>query len=140
MSLVKMVFADMDGTFVATDKSVPPQNMELLDVLASRDIGFVPCTGRPVSAVPQQILDHEATRYAVGSNGSVVYDNRAKAPIHVVGMNKKAVLDLYEAVTDTLSRQLCGTGVSAAEIGSDGNNIVITSLKALDKSRQAEYN
>ena len=48
--------------------------------------------------------------------------------------------DLYEAVTDTLSRQLCGTGVSAAEIGSDGNNIVITSLKALDKSRQAEYN
>lgn len=98
MSLVKMVFADMDGTFVATDKSVPPQNMELLDVLASRDIGFVPCTGRPVSAVPQQILDHEATRYAVGSNGSVVYDNRAKAPIHVVGMNKKAVLDLYEAV------------------------------------------
>ena len=32
MSLVKMVFADMDGTFVATDKSVPPQNMELLDV------------------------------------------------------------------------------------------------------------
>lgn len=95
---VKMVFADMDGTFLATNKSVPPQNMELLDVLASCGIGFVPCTGRPVSAVPQQVLDHKATHHAVGSNGSVVYDVQAGEPIHVVGMSKRAVLDLYESV------------------------------------------
>lgn len=96
--MISIVFADMDGTFLATDKSVPSANLLALDELARRGVPFVPCTGRPVSAVPHELMDHEATCYAVGSNGAVVYDVRAQAPLHVASMSKKLVIQLYERV------------------------------------------
>lgn len=95
-----MVFADMDGTFLCTNKSVPSQNMRVLDQLASLSIPFVPCTGRPVIGIPAVLLEHEATRFAVGSNGAVVYDVRAQDRLHVCSMEKERVLALYERVRD----------------------------------------
>lgn len=88
----------MDGTFLATNKDVPPLNLAALDMLARNDVPFVPCTGRPVFAVPRVVLDHPATRYAVGSNGSVLYDVRRQRNLRVVGMNKERVLALFELV------------------------------------------
>ena len=95
---IAFVFADMDGTFLADDKSVPVQNMRMLNMLADLQIAFVPCTGRPVSAVPQELRDHRATCYAVGSNGAVIYDIRAQKALHVERMSKDKVLALYERV------------------------------------------
>lgn len=96
--LPRIVFADMDDTFLDTNKDVPAANRELLDVLAKHDVPFVPCTGRTVSAVPGEVLAHPATRFAIGANGSVVHDVRANRRLHVVGMDKRAVLSLYERV------------------------------------------
>lgn len=95
---VSIVFADMDGTFLATNKSVPSGNMRMLDDLADRGIPFVPCTGRPVSGVPREVLEHPATLFAVGSNGAVVFDVRNSRRIHVERMDKRKVLALYERV------------------------------------------
>ena len=97
---VRIVFADMDGTFLATNKDVPLRNLEALDLLAERGIPFVPCTGRPVSAVPHELLAHPATRYAVGSNGSVVFDVARQQNLRVAGMDKRRVVALYERVRD----------------------------------------
>lgn len=99
-SHVSIVFADMDGTFLAADKGVPPRNLQALDVLAARGVPFVPCTGRPVSAVPGELLRHPATRFVVGSNGSVVYDVAQRQNLRVVAMDKRLVLALYERVCD----------------------------------------
>lgn len=96
----RIVFADMDGTFVATDKSVPVENMSLLDWLEGRGVPFVPCTGRPVSAVPAKVLAHPATRYAVGSNGSVIEDVKRGERLHVTTMEAGRVIALYERVRD----------------------------------------
>ena len=93
-----IIFADMDGTFLASSKAVPSLNMRLLDVVAERGSIFVPCTGRPVSAVPAEVLAHDATRYVVASNGSVIYDVKAQKRVHVSGMNKQQVLELYDRV------------------------------------------
>lgn len=98
--MVSIVFADMDGTFLSTDKDVPEQNMRLLDELARRDIPFVPCTGRPISAIPAKVLAHAATRYAVGSNGAVVVDAHTGAVLRERGIPKDRVLALYERVRD----------------------------------------
>lgn len=95
-----IVFADMDGTFLATDKAIPPANLRVLDELETRGIIFVPCTGRPVGGVPAEILAHPATRYAVGSNGAVVYDVQTGRNLHVRAMDKQAVLDLYARVNE----------------------------------------
>ena len=97
---VGIVFADMDDTFLDTNKAIPPQNHELLDVLAREDVPFVPCTGRPVIALPSEIMAHAATRYVVSSNGAVVYDVRAQTNLFVHSIDPQAVLDLYERVQD----------------------------------------
>lgn len=96
--MASIVFADMDGTFLATDKSVPLANLQALDVLLQHHVPFVPCTGRPVSAVPKQIIVHEATRYAVGSNGAVVFDVAQNEALHVERMQADRILALYERV------------------------------------------
>ena len=73
-ALPELVFSDMDGTWLATDKSVPEACARALDALAEVGIGFVPCTGRPAGAIPAELLEHPATRYAASANGAVVWE------------------------------------------------------------------
>ena len=69
----RIVFSDMDDTFLAPDKSLLPRNMAMLDRLAEEGIEFVPCTGRPLSGVFESILAHPAVHYAVCANGASVW-------------------------------------------------------------------
>ena len=94
----RIVFADMDGTFVDAKKQVPPLNMRALDRLVELDIPFVPCTGRPVAAVPQELLSHSATRYVVGANGSVIHDVYANETFHPRDIDPGLVIELYERI------------------------------------------
>ena len=96
----RIVFCDMDGTLLASDKSIPNENLRALDLLAKRGIPFVPCTGRPVVGVPEVVRAHEAVRYVVGANGGVVRDVRAGANLMATGIEKDAVLALYERVRE----------------------------------------
>lgn len=93
-----VVFCDMDGTLLAADKSIPALNLEALDLLAERGIPFVPCTGRPVSAVPEAVLSHPAVRFVVAANGGVVADVRTDSMLRVMALNKQCVLELYDRV------------------------------------------
>ena len=97
---VRIVFADMDGTFVDTAKRVPQLNMRALDRLAELGTPFVPCTGRPVAAVPPELLSHPATCYVVGANGSVVHDVRSKKTFHPRDIDPALVIELYERIRD----------------------------------------
>ena len=97
---VRIVFADMDGTFVDAEKRVPPLNMRALDRLNELDIPFVPCTGRPVAAVPPELLSHPATRYVVGANGSVVHNVRSGEAFHPRDIDPALVIELYERIRD----------------------------------------
>lgn len=97
---VGIVFCDMDGTFLASDKSIPDENLALLDVLAAHGIEFVPCTGRPVSAVPAEVLSHRAVRHAVAANGGLVVDVRTGTSLLSRPLAKESVLELYERVRE----------------------------------------
>lgn len=69
---MKIVFSDMDGTFLDAEKQVTDESWAALDELARRGIGFVPCTGRPLSGIYPEILEHPAVQYAVSANGATV--------------------------------------------------------------------
>ena len=43
---IRVVFCDMDGTFLTRDKRVLGENFALLDRLAEKSVPFVPCSGR----------------------------------------------------------------------------------------------
>jgi predicted mannosyl-3-phosphoglycerate phosphatase (HAD superfamily) len=60
---IRVVFCDMDGTFLARDKRVPPENHALLDRLAEKGIPFVPCSGRIWRGLPAEVLAHPKEAY-----------------------------------------------------------------------------
>ena len=68
-----IVFSDMDGTLLTSDKHMSDATWAMLDELARRGIEFVPCTGRPLSGVFELILAHPAVHYAVCANGASVW-------------------------------------------------------------------
>lgn len=68
-----IVFSDMDGTLLTSDKQMSDATWAMLDELARRGIEFVPCTGRPLSGVFEAILAHPAVHYAVCANGASVW-------------------------------------------------------------------
>ena len=68
-----IVFSDMDGTLLTSDKQMSDATWAMLDELVRRGIEFVPCTGRPLSGIFEPILAHPAVHYAVCANGASVW-------------------------------------------------------------------
>lgn len=81
-----IVFSDMDGTLLTSDKQMSDATWSMLDELARRGIEFVPCTGRPLSGIFEPILAHPSVHYAVCANGASVWQldddvpNEPRAP------------------------------------------------------------
>ena len=70
--MLKLVFTDLDGTFVDTQKQVPERNARVLDLAAERGVQFVPCTGRNANGVLPDLANHPAVRYAICCNGAAL--------------------------------------------------------------------
>ena len=58
--MLKLVFVDMDGTFLNSAKKITPENLAAMDLAAQRGVQFVPCTGRNVNGIPEQMVSHPA--------------------------------------------------------------------------------
>ena len=98
--MLKLVFTDLDGTFVDSNKRVPGRNARVLELAEERGVQFVPCTGRSPSGIIPELAQSPAVRYAVCCNGAVVADLREHRVLRSVPMSKKQVLGLYEKVRD----------------------------------------
>lgn len=71
---IKMLALDLDGTLLTTDKRLTPYARE--NIQKALDIGcnVLISTGRPVHAIPEELLDFEGMRYAVTANGARILD------------------------------------------------------------------
>ena len=72
--MLKLAFVDMDGTFLNSAKKITPENLAAMDLAAQRGVQFVPCTGRNVNGIPEQMVSHPSVNYAVCCNGALVCD------------------------------------------------------------------
>lgn len=97
---VRIVFSDLDRTLLATDKSLPARNRAALDRLAELGIPFVPCSGRSVTGLPRELVEHPACQYAVCANGADVEDLRSHETLHTASLDRERCLALYERVQD----------------------------------------
>ncbi len=110
----KIVFTDLDGTFLARDKTVPPRNLKVARELEERSIPLVPCTGRPISGLTPVVLELPGIRYVIYANGAGIWDLEGKGPgaeaafgrhipgacIHKVVLSRGAILDAYRELKD----------------------------------------
>lgn len=81
MHPIKLVAADLDGTLLTRKKEMTPRLSCALEGLRQRGIFFVPATGRPLGSLPACVREIPALRYAITSNGAVVYDLETEQPL-----------------------------------------------------------
>lgn len=98
--MLKLVFTDLDGTFVDSHKRVPERNRRVLALAAQKGVQFVPCTGRNANGIPPVLAESDAVRYAVCSNGASVVDLREGRALRSVPMDPAQVKELYAAIGD----------------------------------------
>lgn len=109
----RIVFADMDDTFLAPDKTLLPRNMAMLDRLAEEGIEFVPCTGRAWHTIPVEVRHHPATHYGVPSDGAVAIDATSEEVLLDQSLGAERALALLSRVCGLL-------GSMAFEVFADG--------------------
>ena len=96
--MVKLVFVDMDDTFLTPEKTITPLNRQALDLVYERGIQFVPCTGRNYTGLPEELVSHPSVRYAVCCNGAIVRDLCENRNLHEVVMDHALVHDLWHQI------------------------------------------
>jgi Cof subfamily protein (haloacid dehalogenase superfamily) len=96
--VLKLVFVDMDDTFLTPEKTITPLNRQALDLAYERGIQFVPCTGRNYTGLPEELVSHPSVRYAVCCNGAIVRDLRENRNLHEVVMDYALVHDLWHQI------------------------------------------
>lgn len=96
--MVKMIFSDLDGTFLDDDKCVPAVNEQMLCRLDGLGIDFVPCSGRMLSGIPEEISSHPCVKHAICSDGACIVEFCEGEPrvLFSGGLEKDAVKELYE--------------------------------------------
>lgn len=98
--MVKLVFVDMDGTFLDSHKAISEKNEQALAQADELGVQFVPCTGRNVNGVPAQMMAHDCVKYAVCCNGALVCDANSMETLREVALEKSLVASLYDQVKD----------------------------------------
>lgn len=96
--MVRLIFSDLDDTFLAADKTIPDANRALLEEASRKNIQFVPCTGRNINGIPPVIAGYGCVHYAVCCNGALVADLDRGEVIHEVDIEKEEVHQLFRAL------------------------------------------
>lgn len=76
----KILFTDLDGTLLSTDKTVSEKNRKAISKALAAGHYITAATGRPVESARQVIKDLGLIMpgcYTIAFNGAVVYDNAA---------------------------------------------------------------
>lgn len=106
MNQYKMVAFDLDGTLLTREKEITPYTSAVLAELVRRKIIVVPTTGRPISAVPEELQQFPGIRYVISANGARVIDlaERKVLSEHLlpqpVGQQALAILNKYDCIIE----------------------------------------
>ena len=101
----KIVFSDLDGTFLNSAAKVSEENEKAVTIMRERGITFVPTTGRALSEIPHEVVDNPDVRYIITSNGSAVYDKAVDK--FVFNTINKESLDFLLSVIKDMTVMIC---------------------------------
>lgn len=73
-----MIGLDLDGTLLTTQKEMTAYTRDVLARALEQGVHVMVSTGRPISAIPKDILEIPGMKFAVTSNGARVLDLETK--------------------------------------------------------------
>ena len=71
---IKLIALDLDGTTLTSERKISDRTKAALKAAADKGVNIVIATGRPLCALPQEVLDFEPVRYVLTSNGANITD------------------------------------------------------------------
>ena len=74
MKKIEAVLSDLDGTLVASDKTISDANHQALIGLRESGVHFVPVTGRDYADIAPLLIEHGVTGPGVYSGGSAIIE------------------------------------------------------------------
>jgi len=95
---LKLVATDLDGTFLRNDKTISPENLEMLHALGEKGILRVIATGRNLKKTQEVIASDVPFDYIVFSSGAGVYDWKNDKLLYHQNLN----LQIVQQITDFL--------------------------------------
>ncbi|WP_349945240.1 Cof-type HAD-IIB family hydrolase [Lacrimispora sp. BS-2] len=95
---IKLIAIDLDGTLLDSKKRLSDVNRKTLIQCVQKGIWVVPCTGRTVHGIPEEIKGISGIRYAITTNGAVIEDMQEKAVIDTQMLSREHALELLHLV------------------------------------------
>ncbi len=92
---IRLIALDMDGTTLQNDhESISPRTEKALRSAISRGILVVPATGRLECLLPPSVMGIGGIRYAVASNGAIIYDLQSGDVMHSSYLTQDKTMEL----------------------------------------------
>lgn len=91
---IKLIALDLDGTLLDDHKKLSEANLQALSKCVEHGIWVVPCTGRAVDGVPNEVKEIPGVRYAITTNGAVIYDMEKEEALDTCMIPFEEALDL----------------------------------------------
>ncbi len=107
---IRMIALDLDGTLLNNQKHVSARNRAALAAAADIGVQIVPCSGRALDSIPQEVLTLPGVRYVVASGGGGAYDLTQDRELLTSPMDLQTVLAVLRLVRSVGAWGECYTG------------------------------
>ena len=115
---IKMVGLDLDGTLLTSKKELTEYTKKTLEKAVAQGCEVLVSTGRPLTAIPQYLINFPGMKYALTANGARIVDVRTGEAIYenLVPVDIAAqVLDILADYDDVYEVIINGQGYTKAE-------------------------
>ena len=96
---IRLIALDLDGTLLDSKKNLPERNRESLLECVRRGIHVVPCTGRNVVGVPDEVRQIPGIRYAITVNGGILADMENNQVLDERLISPETAVEIYDMVS-----------------------------------------
>ncbi len=115
---IKLIALDLDGTLLTTDHRVTEYTRTVLQQAIAQGCEVVVSSGRPISAIPKELLEFPGMRYVVSANGARVVDLKEKKTLYenlIPVATAEQVLDLLAGYDNVYEIFVDGIGYTLAK-------------------------
>lgn len=98
--MFKIVFFDLDGTLLNSDKQVLDENKNAIKNALNNGIEVCICTGRQKGAARYYQEMAGAGRYVISNNGAEIYDTKSNEQLFNCPLEKDFALKMYKFVLE----------------------------------------
>lgn len=106
---IKLIALDLDGTTLDNNRRITTRTKNALEEAARQGVNIVVATGRPYTALPEDIFNIEAIRYVLTSNGAAITDLKTNEIIYrnclspLAAVKSVELLRKYDYIIETFT-------------------------------------